>query len=235
MRTRKVTIPPFISDNTLHAFFRLYEFEHWLREMIYTELKTFYGADWQAEMQNAIKRSGRAGIPAERSLRADKRHPHMTTGETDPLWYLSFDGLQRIVFDQKLWKKFQPCLTTKSILRAKFDEISPIRNRVAHCRELHPDDVSRLERVLRDLDKGFWRFCTSYNSRFWLSSYKKGSHPLYQYIGSKLKGGRSSVDMTPYYSFRRCSTVPKTCTRTRRNLPPDVYGHESPAPLLQLL
>jgi len=79
MRIRKAGIPPLISDNTLHAFFRFYEFERWLREMVYTELKTFYGIDWQTEVQNAINRSRRRGIPAERSLKADKRHPHMIT------------------------------------------------------------------------------------------------------------------------------------------------------------
>jgi len=59
-----------------------------------------------------------------------------------------------------------------------------------------------MERVLRDLDNGFWRFCTSYNNRFWLNGYKKGSHDLCQYVGSKLKDDRSSVDITPCYSFR---------------------------------
>jgi hypothetical protein len=202
MRIRRVSIPSLVSDNTLHAFFRLYEFERWLREMVYTELKTYYGADWLTEVDNAIKRSGKGGIPAARSLQLDKRHQHMTTQENDPLWYLSFEVLQRIVFDRKLWRRFQPYLTTKKLLRAKLDEISPVRNRVAHGRELHPEDVPRIERVLRDLDQGFWKFCGSYNRCFYLSTYKKGSDELYQYIASKLKGGRSAVDITPLYSFR---------------------------------
>ena len=205
MRTRRVGIPELVSDNTLHAFFRLYEFERWLREMVYTELKAYYGIDWLSEIDAAINRSGRGGITAARSLKSDKRHPHMTTRENDPLWYLSFEALQRIVFDEKLWKRFQPYLTTKKLLRAKFDEISPVRNRVAHCRELHPEDVPRVERVLRDLDQGFWKFCTSYNRCFYLSTYKKGSDELYKYIASKLKGGRSAVDITPLYSFRPSS------------------------------
>ncbi len=57
MRIRKIGIPPLISDNTLHAFCRFYEFERWLREMVYTELKTFYETGWQSEVQNAINRS----------------------------------------------------------------------------------------------------------------------------------------------------------------------------------
>jgi len=202
MRRRTVGIPPLISDDTLRAFFRFYEFERWLREMVYTELKAYYGADWLTEIENALKRSRRPGIPAEKSLRADKRHQHMTTRENDPLWYMSFDALQKIIFDVKLWKRFQPYLTTKRLLRAKFDEISPIRNRVAHSRELHPEDVARVERVLRDLDQGFWKFCTSYNRCMYLSVYQKGRDELYQYIGSKLEGGMSSVDITPLYSFR---------------------------------
>ena len=202
MTRRTVEIPSLISDDTLQAFCRFYELERWLREMVYTELKAFYGADWLTEIENALRRSRRPGIPPGKSLRADKRHQHMTTRENDPLWYMSFDALQKIIFDTKLWKRFQPYLTTKRLLRAKFDEISPVRNRVAHCRELHPEDVPRVERVLRDLDQGFWKFCTSYNHCFYLSVYEKGRDKLYQYIGSKLKGGMSPVDITPLYSFR---------------------------------
>lgn len=38
-----------------------------------------------------------------------------------------------------------------------------IRHRVAHFRSLHRDDLARVTQFLRDIDSGFWRFCTSYN------------------------------------------------------------------------
>lgn len=87
----------------------------------------------------------------------------MATPENDPLWFLSFDSLLKIVFDVQLWHVFEPYLTTKELLQAKFAEVLPIRNRVGHNRTLHEDDLDRLRRLLRDLDHGFWRFCTSFN------------------------------------------------------------------------
>lgn len=114
-----------------------------------------------------MARSRVRGIPAERSLKADKRHPHMSTPENDPLWFLSLDSLMKIVFDRKLWRLFEKYLTTRRLLKAKFDEISPIRNRIAHYRALHKDDIDRVLAVLRDIDQGFWRFCTSYNNAKW--------------------------------------------------------------------
>jgi hypothetical protein len=46
---------------------------------------------------------------------------------------------------------------------SKLEEIMQIRHRVAHFRTGHHDDLARVLQLLRDLDQGFWRFCTSYN------------------------------------------------------------------------
>ena len=58
---------------------------------------------------------------------------------------------------------FSPYPTTKRLLRAKFDELRPARNRIAHTRAIHSDDLRRIKQIMRDLDGGFWKFCTSYN------------------------------------------------------------------------
>src|SRR6516165_7987607 len=96
-------------------------------------------------------RSKSPGIPADKSITRDKKHPHMATPENDPLWFLSFDSLLKIVFDERLWPLYECYLTTKDLLEAKFSEVLPIRNRVGHNRALHEDDLDRLRRILRDL------------------------------------------------------------------------------------
>ncbi len=131
--------------------------------MVYLELKAQFGGTWWNEVEEALKRARTKGITAEKSLEADKRHPHMSTPENDPLWFLSFDSLVKVVLDRKLWKLFEGFLTTKRLLRAKLEEVRPARNRIAHFRSLHADDYRRLQTLLRDVDRGFWQFCTSNN------------------------------------------------------------------------
>lgn len=48
----------------------------------------------------------------------------------------------------------------------KLDEIIHIRNRVAHFRDGHRDDIDRLLQLMKDVDKGFWNFCTDYNDTY---------------------------------------------------------------------
>jgi len=176
MRKISLNLPDGLSEDNLRAFLRLYEFESWLRELIYLELKTYYGTAWWTEVENAFRRRG--GINFDRSFRSDKRHPHMVTPETDPLWFISFETLLRILFAPKFWGRFKTYLTTKMLLRAKFTEITAVRNRVAHCRPLHRLDTSRIDSLMTDLDQGFWNFCTSYNLKYFV-----GEHdPLHEWV-----------------------------------------------------
>lgn len=163
MRTYNIDLPRDLPLRSVKAYARLYQFETWLREMIYLETKAHFGVSWWTETKQALARSDAPGIPADKSMMRDKKHRHMSTPENDPLWFLSFDSLAKIVFDKALWLLFEPYLTTKELLEAKFTEIAPIRNRVGHNRPLHGDDMDRLQQILRDLDQGFWHFCTSFN------------------------------------------------------------------------
>lgn len=161
MRERKIELPTEVPAESVIGYARIFQLEYWFRELAYLELKAHFGENWLKEAERALK--GSRGITAEQSLSNDKRHPHMATPENDPLWFLPLEGLLRIIFDETLWPVFEPYLTTKELLQAKFTEIMPIRNRIGHNRGLHEDDLDRLRRVLRDLDQGFWRFCTSFN------------------------------------------------------------------------
>jgi hypothetical protein len=194
MREHKVPLPAGTPTESLLGYARCYQLETWFRELVYVELKTHFGIDWWNKAEEALKRNGGAGIPAETSRDRDKRHPHMATPETDPLWFISFDALLIIVFDDLLWRLFECYLTTKDLLQAKFTEIAPIRNRIAHCRSLHQDDLDRLRRVLRDLDQGFWGFCTSYNDTFPIVGEER-SDPFYQRFANRM--GFNYVETEP--------------------------------------
>jgi hypothetical protein len=126
-------------------------------------MKAHYGSAYWNECEAAMNRNGGVGIPAAKSIQRDQQHPHMATSENEPIWFISFDSLLKILLDSQLWPRFECYLTTKNLLEAKLEEVKLIRNRIAHARSLHNDDLDRLRRVPRDLDPGFWRFCTSYN------------------------------------------------------------------------
>ena len=163
MSSLELNLPSGVTPEQVKLFVRLQQLETWLRELVYMEMKCNFAAAWWDKCRAALQRSKRPGFPAGKALERDKKHPHMATPEHDPLWFISLDSLLAIVFDRYFWRLFFPCLTTKSLVRAKFDELRPVRNRIAHARGIHRDDLRRVENVMRDLDEGFWKFCTSYN------------------------------------------------------------------------
>ena len=139
----------------LETYVRLWQLEIWLRRMVYIEFRAAYGDEWE----NHIVTSR-----AEESRKADIKLKHMPTPEVDLLSYSTFGNVCSTIENE--WKYFQTYLPLKEIWTAKLIEIKQIRHRVAHFRHGHSDDLQRTLQLLRDLDKGFWNFCTSYNDTF---------------------------------------------------------------------
>ena len=141
-----------LPSERLSTYARLWQFETWLRTMVYVELRARYGDDWESRLQE----------PTEKPHDQDKKLSHMPTRESLPTSYMQLAGLLRTVEIE--WILFEPYLPPKQIWEAKLLEVKQIRHRVAHFRLGHQHDGSRVEQLLRDVDQGFWRFCTSYNS-----------------------------------------------------------------------
>ncbi len=139
-----------LSERVLDTYARLWQLETWLRRLVYVELRALTGDEWRRKIRGA-----------EKPLEADKRLTHMPTPENDPLSYVHFSEIRRIISDD--WRLFESFLPPKSIWEAKLEEVAQIRHRIAHFRRGHHDDLQRVVQLLRDLDDGFWRFCTSYN------------------------------------------------------------------------
>lgn len=122
-----------------------------MREMVYVELVARYGGAWADNIE---------GDP-QRAQKRDSRLRHMPTRETLSTSYVLFSQLCRTV--SRRWVLFREYLPPKDIWDARISEVEQIRNRVAHFRRGHPDDIKRVQQFLRDIDRGFWKFCTSYN------------------------------------------------------------------------
>lgn len=139
-----------VPEDALRIYARLWQFETWLRQMVYVELRALRGDKWGD------------GLPADPgSRRADKRLTHMPTAELNALSYSQLSQLLKLIEDD--WDCFSVYFPPQSLWKAKLEEIAQIRHRVAHFRAGHVDDHARLLQFLRDIDKGFWQFCTSYN------------------------------------------------------------------------
>lgn len=139
-----------VPEQSLRTYAGLWQFEVWLRRVVYVELRALLGDNWGQDLPTASK-----------PLDADKRLSHMSTPEMLALSYVSLGQLTGVV--TKHWDCFELYLPPRNLWDAKMEEIAQIRHRVAHFREGHVDDYSRLRQFMRDLDQGFWRFCTSYN------------------------------------------------------------------------
>ncbi|MEH6776034.1 MAG: hypothetical protein V7668_19075, partial [Cereibacter changlensis] len=117
---------------------------------VYVELRALLGDDW-ARGLNANSAS----------FQADKSLTHMPTPEMNALSYAQLSKLLKLIEAQ--WDCFSIYFPPKAIWDAKLQEICQIRHRAAHFRVGHADDLARLKQFLRDVDNGFWRFCTGYN------------------------------------------------------------------------
>jgi hypothetical protein len=117
--------------------------------MVYVELKTKKGRNWF----NFTK--------TKNTYEADKALTHIPTADDNPLSFTTFPELVKLI--QNHWDLFSKYLPPRQIWDVKLDEIVHIRNRVAHFRSGHMDDIERLLQLMRDIDNGFWAFCTDYN------------------------------------------------------------------------
>lgn len=144
-------LPPRILD----TYAMLWQLETWLRHMVYAELKTLLGQQWEVALPSHSQKT------SERSRDIDKRMTHMPTPETSRLSYVQLAHLCTVI--ETHWNLFESYLPPQTLWKAKMEEVGQIRHRVAHFRYGHTDDPTRLRQVLRDLDQGMWRFCTSFN------------------------------------------------------------------------
>jgi hypothetical protein len=78
----------------------------------------------------------------------------------DVLAYADVSDLFKLV--EANWSLFEFYLPPRERWIGRTDELRELRNRNAHCRRPHRDDVARIEQTLRDLEAGAWRFYQSY-------------------------------------------------------------------------
>jgi hypothetical protein len=140
-------VPP----SALAVYGRWWQLETYLREVAYTELRAAFGASWAEHV------GGAAATRAER----DQINAYMASADADePLAYADASVLFALVKNK--WELFEPVLLPQVRWEGLVDELLSIRNRSAHCRRPHRDDLARLEQSLRNLEPGAREFYRSY-------------------------------------------------------------------------
>lgn len=143
-----------LPERALQTYARLWQLETWLRRMVYVELRSYLGDDWKSKVKVEN---------AEFPQKEDKALVHMPTPEENPLSYVQLSELCRIVSEYR--RLFDPFLPPAAVWEGRMKEIAQVRHRVAHFRQGNERDLDRVVHLLRDLDKGFWKFITSYNDQ----------------------------------------------------------------------
>ena len=112
---------------------------------------TKYGARWTEHLRGT----------APKRARSDEANAYMASSDAGELLaYADVSDLFQLIEDQ--WELFAQLLPPRPRWAGASDELKELRNRNAHCRRPHKDDLGRIEQMLRDLESGAWRFYVSY-------------------------------------------------------------------------
>jgi hypothetical protein len=144
-----------VPGEALVVYGRWWQLETYLREVVYTELRAWYGAAWIEQLgQGATSRAQR-----------DELNAYMASADAgDALSYLDVSRLFDLI--SRRWELFEPVLIPRVRWDGLMDELRQVRHRVAHCRRPHPDDISRLELALRSLEHGARNFYGAYTTTY---------------------------------------------------------------------
>lgn len=146
-------VPHHMDGGSAVLFGRWWQFERWLRSLVYVDLRALHGRSWVGAVKAANVR-----------LEQDAAFTHMSGPDNDnPLAYLDYSQLVQVV--DKYWDKLGYALLDKVSWDGRQSELTRIRHRIGHMRRPHVDDVNRLEQTLRDLERGAFIAFASYNDR----------------------------------------------------------------------
>ncbi|MEU4709971.1 hypothetical protein AB0G00_26450 [Nocardia salmonicida] len=149
----RAVVPGWMGARSLALYARWWQLETWLRELIYVELRATFGVKWEDVVKAATGRKN-----------ADASFTHMSGPDNgNPLAYLDYSQLLEIIDTH--WPKFALALIEANSWKGRQEELKRIRHRIGHLRKPHPDDLSRLEQTLRDLERGTFVALASYNKR----------------------------------------------------------------------
>ena len=122
------------------AYALLYAMENALRMLIVEQLETVAGPRWYNQrLPGDVLASYRTARGEERRIRWTKLVPH------HPIYYVDFPSLRKIIEQKNNWNDaFGMIFGRKDIFASSWSTVEPIRNKVAHSRQIGQTDVITL-------------------------------------------------------------------------------------------
>ena len=120
-----------------------YSLENSVRRLVKETLKEQFGNDW---WEQGIPQGIKTNVAA---IQEDEKDSVMALRSTDdPLTYTNFGELIPII--ESNWEFFSDKLRSKKALQQIMSQFNKTRNLIAHSCELQPDEVARLELLVKD-------------------------------------------------------------------------------------
>lgn len=129
----------------------LFRMENALRVFVYVVLKNERREKWN-ETQLEISDAEQSSIKATAAKRISQAQGFGYVGYevSSPLMFLNSGELTRLIFSEAHWNVFRPHFKgKKEIFQNKMEEISSVRNALAHFRPIKYDDVELVKQNIR--------------------------------------------------------------------------------------
>lgn len=162
---------PSIDPDALILYSRIGQLEMWLRRIVRVEFMAKYGLDWMDALKETLKR--------QKNRVSYENSPEYNQSALQPqqslLEYISFGSLTDILDDPVNRDIFEWMLnpTTSKQSGKTIDQtiaflkdIEPVRNRIAHFRQLIPNDLNNVMSSLTKLEHVIVAFCRSFTDGF---------------------------------------------------------------------
>ena len=180
-----------VPADSIAFYARWWQLETWLRQLLYLEFRAKWGIAWKDHLVPKVFAKPRHTAESRAASDHEKNAYMASPDATAIISYLDVGVLFNLL--EESWELFEPCLPKKKRWDGWVDELQEIRHRSAHCRRPHSDDLTRIELILRNLEKGAFRSLETFNVQYGLDAlpeddpvveaWVKGGHPDAPLIG----------------------------------------------------
>ncbi len=112
-----------------------------LREYIKTKLKMVSENWWEERIPSKIRKKAE-----QRKEKDEKQYPWHKGEDLHPIHYVDFTDYVKIITDKENWEQvFKEKFKDEKVISVKLSELEPIRNAIAHSREVSKKDLVKLQ------------------------------------------------------------------------------------------